>query len=117
MPLQPLKLINREDLSISRLMSCKVSNGCGLSCIIKRFVIQSKWKYSAFQNFRESFLMGSLPHRHPPFSYLRAMLPGLRTLLLLLLLFSIASASSQSILLKGIIKDAHSDERIPFASI
>lgn len=45
------------------------------------------------------------------------MLPGLRTIFLFTLLCSTAFGFSQSILLRGIIKDAHSDERIPFASI
>ncbi len=45
------------------------------------------------------------------------MLRGLRNIFLYTLLLNAASGFSQSILLKGIIKDAHSDERIPFASI
>src|SRR5687768_13821207 len=45
------------------------------------------------------------------------MLRGLRNIFLYTLLLTTASGYSQSILLKGIIKDAHSDERIPFASI
>src|SRR6267378_3860987 len=40
-----------------------------------------------------------------------------KLIILVLCCFSLKSVSAQSKVLKGIIKDQHSDERIPFASI
>src|SRR5690242_4736116 len=47
----------------------------------------------------------------------RSVYPYVRLLTLLMCFFTLNHVSAQSKILKGVVKDQHSDERIPFASV